>query len=155
MKEKIIVIGMAKSSLEIRTAGVRRNLELDVLRMIYFINAGENIEGFLLVYNEEIKNLVSKWLKKYHFNKMSKFTVFTFSNAPKEKLDEIIKEKQNNSSFKNSKADISKKYTEELLTNKIDNEFETQKFKKVDELEMTLLAGINWDYFKIFEKIPQ
>src|SRR5690554_2626410 len=119
MKDKIIVIGMAKSSLGMRTAGVRRNLELDVLRMIYFINTGENIQGFLLVYNDEIKNLVSKWLKKYHFNKISEFTVFTFSNAPKEILDKIIKEKQNNSSFKNSKADISKKYTEQLLTNKI------------------------------------
>lgn len=152
MKEKVIAIGMAKSSLKMKTAGVRRNLELDVLRIIYFINTGENIQGFLLVYNQEIKNIVIKWLKKYHFDKVNKFTIFTFSDAPKETLDEMIKEKQNNSSFKNSKADISKKYTEKLLTSKIENEFDIKGFKKVDTLKPIILSGINWDYYEIYEK---
>lgn len=151
MKEKVIVIGMAKSSLYLKTAGVRRNLELDVLRMIYFINTGENIKGFLLVYNEKIKNLVIKWLKKYHFDKIDRFTIFTFSDTPTEKLNEMMKEKQDNASFKNSIADFSKKYTEELLTNKIDNEFESRGFKKSNVSETTILNGINWDYYEVFE----
>lgn len=151
MKDRTIVIGMAKSSLKMKTAGVRRNLELDVLRIIYFINAGENIQGFLLVYNDEIKSLVEKWLKKYHFIEVSKFTIFTFSDVSKEKLDEIIKEKENNSSFKNSKADISKKCTEDLLINRIDKKFEAQGFKKVNKSGPIIYDGINWDYYEIFE----
>lgn len=152
MKERIIAIGMAKSSLKLKTAGVRKNLELDVLRMIYFINKGENIHGFLLVYNDEIKNLVIKWLKKYHFNEVNKFTIFTFSDIPTEKLNEMMKEKEDNASFKNSKADFSKEYTEKLLINKINNEIESQGFKKCNILETTILNKINWDFYEVFEK---
>ncbi|MDY0088777.1 MAG: hypothetical protein RBR78_00255 [Flavobacteriaceae bacterium] len=152
MKERIIAIGMAKSSLKLKTAGVRKNLELDVLRMIYFINNGENIHGFLLVYNDEIKNLVIKWLKKYDFDKIDRFTIFTFSDTPTEKLNEMMKEKQDNASFKNSKADFSKEYTEKLLTDKVDNEFESRGFKKSNVSETTILNGINWDFYEVFEK---
>ena len=143
---------MAKSTLQFK-AGQRRNLELDVLRLIYFVNMFEKektkIFGFMIVYNEEIKNLImSVWLQKYNFKNIN-FEVLTFENE-KDFIDnkvEILIEKKNNSNFNNSNSDFSKEIVENILANKIKMKFGNDN---LHDFQLSEINGIQWDFKKIF-----
>lgn len=148
--EKKYIIGMAKSTLKLN-GGQRRNLELDVLRLIHFINMFENKEikiyGYMIVYNQAIKNLiVNKWLPKYNFKSLN-FEVLTFENemAYLENQTEIFNEKKNNSTFTDSNSRFSKEIVENILINKIEIKFGTDKLQN---LEMSEIKRINWDFQK-------
>lgn len=146
------ILGMAKSTLQFK-AGQRRNLELDVLRLIYFVNMFEKektkIFGFMIVYNEEIKNLIiNKWFKKYNFKNIN-FEVLTFENE-KDFIDnkvEILIEKKNNSNFNNSNSDFSKEIVENILANKIKMKFGNDN---LHDFQLSEINGIQWDFKKIF-----
>ena len=153
MKENFYLLGMAKSSLKFKTSGPRRNLELDVLRLIHFINLFQNSEikvyGFMMVYNKEIKNLIiDKWLPKYNF-KNPNFEVLTFENEKKflDNKFEIFNEKIQNSNFKNSNAEKSKDLIEEILKNKLELKFGIENLK---DIIINDFNGIEWDFQKKF-----
>lgn len=62
------ILGMAKSSLDLRGAKAR-NLELDVLRLVYAVHKlranGEDAHGYVLVLDRSAESRVKVWLKKY------------------------------------------------------------------------------------------
>lgn len=154
MKESVYILGMAKSSLKLNTSGPRRNLELDVLRLIHFVNlfASKKVKVFavMLVHNDEIKDLIcNKWFKKYDFNNTDYFKVFTFEKNEHflNNKNAILIEKENNSSFNNSVAILSEKTIEEILKNEIENHF---KISNLYEIE-NQFSGIKWDYKKLFK----
>ena len=154
MKESVYILGMAKSSLKLNTSGPRRNLELDVLRLIHFVNlfASKKVKVFavMLVHNDEIKDLIcNKWFKKYDFNNTDYFKVFTFEKNEHflNNKNAILIEKENNSSFNNSVAILSEKTIEEILKNEIENHF---KISNLYEIE-NQFSGIKWDYKELFK----
>lgn len=156
MSQQIFVLGMAKSSLNLKTAGVRRNLELDVLRMIYCLNHlnnnGHIAKGYLLVYNNEIKNTIeTKWFPKYDFNNLNIIKILTFSVLPSDVIQNIKKEKADNSSFKSSNANYSKETTEAFLKANIEEDYKKEDFRFITKEIDNFPSGINWDYYKIFE----
>ena len=109
MKESVYILGMAKSSLKLNTSGPRRNLELDVLRLIHFVNlfASKKVKVFavMLVHNDEIKDLIcNKWIKKYDFNNTDYFKVFTFEKNEHflNNKNAILIEKENKEEIANS-----------------------------------------------------
>ena len=149
--DKAYVVGMAKSTLQLN-AGQRRNLELDVLRLIHFINMFQNKEikvyGFMLVYNEAIKNLITKkWLPKYNFESLN-FEVLTFENETDflENKIGILNEKNNNSTFSNSNAKLSKQIVENILANKIELKFGVNN---LHSFQFSDIQRIEWDFQKI------
>jgi hypothetical protein len=157
MGQKIYVLGMAKSSLQLKTAGVRRNLELDVLRMIYCLKqlqiGGQSAKGYILVFNADIKRTIEElWLTKYNFSDHQKLEVLTFSELPKEIIEKIKKEKADNSSFANSNANYSKDKTEEFLKAKIESDFNINEYKMLTKDNDNFVIKINWDYYEILEK---
>lgn len=148
---------MAKSSLQLKTAGVRRNLELDVLRMIYCLNqlksVGQDAKGYILVFNDEIKDTIENlWLTKYNFNDRQSIEVLTFSELPKEIIKKIRKEKADNSSFKNSNANYSKEATELFLKKKIQADYNKKEYTPLTKDNDKFTIKINWDYYEILEK---
>jgi len=157
MNSKIFVIGMAKSSLSLKNAGVSKNLELDVLRVIVCIQQlimqGKSAIGYLLVYDEKIKNRIeNKWLIKYGFKNRELIKILTFSGLPNEIIERIKSEKANNASFQNSVADISKKITEKILEEKILLDFPDKEYKLIIADKDAITMDINWDFKGIFEK---
>jgi hypothetical protein len=156
MTQKVFVLGMAKSSLKLKTAGVRRNLELDVLRMIYCLNHlnsdGHIAKGYILVHNNEIKDTIeNKWFTKYDFNNINIIKILTFSELPPDTIQKMKNEKADNSSFKNSSANYSKKITEALLKTKIEEDYNKQDFSFTTKDINNFPSGINWDYYEILE----
>lgn len=154
MRENLYVLGSAKSNLNLKSPGPTRNLELDVLRLIYFINhfADKEIKvfGVMLVYNEEIKKrILDVWLPKYSFNKFDYFKVITFENEPHFLINEkeILFEKQNNSNFNKSEANLSKEVTEQILTNELNSYFKIENLHKIDISDFN---GLRWDFYKLF-----
>ena len=149
--EKKYIIGMAKSTLKLKS-GQSRNLELDVLRLIHFMNMFENKEievyGFMLVHNDTIKNLIIKnWLPKYNFNNPN-FEVLTFENE-NEFIDNKLKiliDKSNNSNFSNSNAKFSEEIIENVLANKIEFKFGIGNLYDFHQSEIN---GIKWDFQKV------
>lgn len=158
MSNLIYVFGMAKSSLELGTAGVRKNLELDVLRILYFINQlseiGIKTKSFILVHDEKICTTIKeKWFLKYKFKHIDKIELLTFSHFDKEVLAKIAFEKKENKNFKNSKADFSGGITEKYLTSEIEKIYYNKKYNKVTtQHDNHIINGIKWDYFEIFEE---
>lgn len=154
MKENVYILGMAKSSIKFNTSGPRRNLELDVLRLIHFVNlfAVKEVKVFavMLVHNEEIKNLIcGKWFEKYHFENTDYFKVITYENNEHylNNKTEILIEKKNNSDFNNSSAILSEKITEEILRNEIEKDF---KIEKLHEIQDKFL-GVKWDFKRLYK----
>lgn len=157
MSNLIYVFGMAKSSLELGTAGVRKNLELDVLRIFYFINQlseiGIKTKSFILVHDEKICTTIkTKWFTKYNFKHIDEITLLTFSHFNKEILEKIASEKKGNRTFKNSKADFSGGITEKYLKSEIEKIFCNKKYNKVTTQHDSYINGIKWDYFEIFKE---
>ena len=151
----MIIIGMAKSSLDLNSAGPNRNLELDVLRVIYTLNklsSSFDVRGYILVFSDEIKNRIENvWFEKYDFKNKEKVKILTCEgNLSDEELKVIKNEKDDNSTFKNSSAKSRKEITENLLKKLIETEFPediyvTQDF---DNELSSLLSKIQWDYIK-------
>lgn len=157
MSNLIYVFGMAKSSLELGTAGVRKNLELDVLRILYFINQlseiGIKTKSFILVHDEKICTTIkNKWFIKYKFKHIDKIELLTFSHFDKEILAKITSEKKENKNFKNSKADFSGGMTEKYLISEIEKIYDNKKYNKVTTQHDNHINGIKWDYFEIFDE---
>lgn len=155
MKEDLYVLGMVKSSMQFNTSGPRRNLELDVLRLIHFVNLFANKEvkvfAVMLVYNEKIKNLIcNRWFKKYCFENTDYFKVMTYENNEHYliKKTKILIEKKNNSTFNVSSAILSKKITEKILKNEIEKKFKAENLHKIEETE---ILGVDWDFKKLFK----
>lgn len=145
------VLGMAKSSLKLN-GGQRRNLELDVLRLIHFISTFENKEikiyGFMLVYNDAIKNLIiNEWLPKYNFESLN-FEVLTFENETVflENKFRILSEKKDNSTFNNSNAKLSEQIVESILSNKIQAKF---GYYNLHDFQRSDIQRIKWDFQKV------
>ena len=155
MNEDVYILGMAKSSLKFNTSGPRRNLELDVLRLIHFVNlyADQKIKvfAFMLVHNEDIRRLIfEKWFVKYKFTNIDYFNIITFENDVyflNNKVDILI-EKKNNSTFNNSVAVLSEKVVEKILNSEIEKYFYTNDFH---EIELKEFCGISWDFVKLFK----
>ncbi len=157
MSNLIYVFGMAKSSLKLETAGVRKNLELDVLRTMYFINQlsemGLKAKSFILVHNQNIcATINNKWFNKYNFKHIDKIEFLTFSHFDQEVLEKIASEKKANSAFKDSKAEFSGSITEAYLKNEIEKIYTDKKYNNVTSSHDKYINGINWDYFGIFEE---
>lgn len=155
MNEDLYILGMAKSSLNITKAGTSRNLELDVLRLINFVNLFSDKEikvyGVMMVYNKEIKDrILNVWLPKYSFTNFDYFKILTFESDEYflEKKEEIVLEKKNNSTFLNSGAPMGEKIIEQILTNKLENCF---KVENLHRIEITDFNGIRWDFNKLFK----
>jgi len=156
MKEDLYILGMAKSSLDLKKPGSARNLELDVLRLIYFVNLFSDKEikvyGVMLVHNKEIKDrILNVWLPKYSFTNFDFFRVLTFENDPYflENKEEIKLEKLNNSTFINSSAPTSKKIIEQILTTELESYF---KIEKLHQIEITDFKRISWDFDKLYKR---
>lgn len=155
MIEDLYILGMAKSSLKFSTSGPRRNLELDVLRLIHFVNLyakqKNKVFAVMLVHNEDIKQLIlKKWFVKYKFANTDYFKVITFEDDVhflNNKTDILI-EKKNNSTFNNSVAILSEKVVEKILHNEIEKYFDTNDFNEIDLKEF---SGISWDFEKLFK----
>lgn len=144
------VYGMAKSSISLRTAGPKRNLELDVLRIIYFLsihnNKKENSAGFLLVYDEHIKTLIQSWIEKYNYTK-DNIIILTFKDKISDLEKEIINnEKQNNKNHNDSIARLSQDITEKILVSEIE-----KRYVKFNDYEVENETKINWDFYKIYK----
>lgn len=155
MNDDVYILGMAKSSLKFSTSGPRRNLELDVLRLIHFVNLFANqkikVFAFILVHNEDISRLIfEKWFVKYKFTNTDYFKVITFENDVHFLNNEadILIEKKNNSTFNNSVALLSEKVVEKILHNEIEKYFNTNDFIEIDLKEF---SGISWDFDKLFK----
>jgi uncharacterized membrane-anchored protein len=147
---------MAKSSLKLK-GGSARNLELDVVRSLYFLNQlsdkGINAKAFILVYNDEIcRRIKNEWIPKYNFEHEDQVEILIFEHFNKATLSKIKDEKYRNSTFTDSKADTAMTITEEYLTKEIDARYPVEKYNNVKEKHKQYINGINWDYFKIFEK---
>jgi len=156
-------IGMTKSFLEISEAnsGTVRNLELDLLRLIYSINYykanrvdSEKVFGFILVHNKEIADRIIFWTKKYNFSDENCFKILLFDNLPSDIIESIRAEKNHNKTFVNSKSDFGKEITERELCKHID-EFINKlsvNYKRFEILEKTEFEiNINWDYYKAID----
>lgn len=149
------VLGMAKSSLDLKKPGSSRNLELDVLRLIHFINLFANKEikvfGVMMVHNKEIKNrIMNVWLPKYSFTNIDYFKVLTFENDALflEKKEDILLEKKYNSTFLKSNATKSKNIIEKILTSRLENLF---KPENLNEIDISDFKGISWDFDKLYK----
>lgn len=150
---KIFVYGMAKSSIKLNTSGPRRNLELDVLRLLFYLEKhrlqNEEAYAYILVYDNEKENLIYKWLDKYGFIDEKRFKIKLFKNRITEVNElEIKNEKENNKNFTNSTAQISQDITEKILKNIIDKDFEKYNLSNDQPKQ-----SISWDYFKIFDNL--
>lgn len=140
---------MAKSSMTLNQGGISRSIELDFLRIIYciekFKQERKQVKGFLLVYNEEMKNrIVNNWFKKYKISNSDNIEVITFEDklTSSEKLI-IKKEKEGNSKFNNSSATKSAEITERILKEQI-----KLHYKNLKELDkQTAPINIKWDFF--------
>ncbi|MCE2963348.1 MAG: hypothetical protein ACK5UE_06370 [Chitinophagales bacterium] len=67
VKREAVILGMAKSSVKLRGGSVR-NLELDILKIIFALNykgCNKKKTAFFIVHNEEVKNRILLWVKKY------------------------------------------------------------------------------------------
>lgn len=146
LNKKLFVYGMAKSSLLLKTSGPKRNLELDILRLIhiynYHKNRNEEVVCYILVFNNNIKNLIYRWLDKYDFTR-DNLKILLFENNIY--MQEIEEEKNRNSTFIDSSAKVSQKITEDILINTLDTIY--KNFSLNDKFETT---KINWDYFKVY-----
>lgn len=156
MTESVYVLGMTKSSLQFKTSGPRRNLELDVLRLIYFINLykgkGVKMFGVILIHNDEIKNLVNEWIIKYAFENKLCFEILKFDNEIEylSQKDEIYFEKLNNKTFNSSIAKKSKLATEKILERKIIERFGFENLIEVEKDDK--LNTINWDFIRLLKQ---
>ena len=155
MNEDLYILGMAKSSLDISKAGTSRNLELDVLRLINFVNLFSDKEikvyGVMMVHNKEIEDrILNVWLPKYSFTNFDYFKILTFESDKcfLEKKEVLVLEKKNNSAFLNSCAPMGKNIIEQILTTELENYF---KVENLHRIEITDFNGIRWDFSKLFK----
>ena len=155
MNEDLYILGMAKSSLDISKAGTSRNLELDVLRLINFVNLFSDKEikvyGVMMVHNKEIEDrILNVWLPKYSFTNFDYFKILTFESDKcfLEKKEVLVLEKKNNSAFLNSCAPMGKNIIEQILTTELENYF---KVENLHRIEITDFNGIRWDFNKLFK----
>jgi len=156
------IFGMAKSSLDTK-GGKGRNLELDVLRLIYAINYYEERKekaiGYLLVMEDKIKVTVIEWLRKYDFNNMSidgssKIDIHIFKPKDEEENQKINKHKDLSSKQESNRHDKSysiakfcEEITEKYLGNIIEKLHDGSK-NKYDDLNKDSFPGsVRWDYY--------
>jgi hypothetical protein len=158
------IFGMAKSSFNLKGAK-RQKLELDVLRLIYVINSFKRKKdktaiGYVVVYNDEIRETIYSWLKKYNADNLN-IEIFAFEASKKEETDLISLEKQSNkigitkSSKKDSFGNLSMDITETYLADKIHKKY--PKAIKVEEIDFFELLGkfpytIKWDYYGVINE---
>ena len=155
-KEKIYIIGMAKSSLSLK-GGCVRNLELDVLRILNCIEKAteqdKNIIGYMLVYDDAVKQRIEKWLPNYNFAYRDKLKIETFKGKfSKDKIEIIFAEKAENAKWANSVANKSKKLTEDLLKKIICDDMHNLGFE-IDNEQIELPINIQWDFCGIFKQL--
>lgn len=147
--KKTYILGMAKSSMTLKQGGISRSIELDVLRIIYciekFNQEKKQAKGFLLVYNDEMKNRIeNNWLTKYKTSNPDNIEIITFEHKLTTNEERIIKkEKVGNSKFNSSSATKSAEITERILKEQI-----KLRYKNLTELDKhTAPIDINWDFY--------
>ena len=140
---------MAKSSLTLKQGGISRSVELDVLRIIYciekFSQEKKQAKGFLLVYNNEMKNRIEKiWLSKYKISNPTNIEIITFDDKLTASEKRIIKkEKEGNSKFNSSSASKSAEITERILKEQI-----LLRYDNLTQLDNhNSPIDINWDFY--------
>lgn len=158
------VFGMAKSSFDLSGAK-RQKLELDVLRIIYAVQfykyKKDNAIGYVLVYNDTVKNTVVEWINKKYNSSTDVIKVLSFSNCNNNVRSKIEKEKLNNklgisnTIKKDSSGQYSMKITEDYLREEIirDNNLVKEiKEKDFFSLKKEFPKNIKWDFYGIIEK---
>jgi len=153
---KYHILGMTKSCLSIKKAGTSRNLELDLLRLIYSIEKfpNENILAFILVYNKEIADRIELWKKKYDFDKGEKLHILLFDDLPAETIIKIAEEKKSNSNFNNSNSNFGKVTIEEDLEKKVIKYLKNKfQYKSITKDRKQFQIDIIWDFYEYIEII--
>jgi hypothetical protein len=152
---KRVVLGMAKSSLDLRGAKSQR-LELDLLRLVYAVmrirSGGGEAAGYLLVMTSDQARRATRWLEKYRGEGAVEILVADPTEADLLGLQE--EKRQNVAGVAaalagedvagRSTADLGKRYAEDLLEQLIrirePGVIPTSEHPPVD---------VNWDYFGV------
>jgi len=151
---KYHILGMAKSCLSIEKAGTSRNLELDILRLIYSIDKSQsdNVLAFILIYNKTIADRIDLWKNKYAFEKSDKLHVLCFDDLSPSTIIQIAEEKKANSNFSNSNSDFGKKTIEDELEKKVNKYLKDNfQYKSLSKDKKNFPVGINWDFYELIE----
>lgn len=145
--QKTHIVGMAKTTLS-NKSGPLRSLELDFLRLLYFVRKCDNkLEheikrvAFLTVF-EQKKALVERWFENYGVNIgtiiINSFEELGLTEGDKKKIifeHELNKNRSNSNSL--NRSNIGEKY----LLKAVNREYDLKKLEKVEYGK----SGIRWD----------
>ncbi|MEL6133200.1 MAG: hypothetical protein AAFR59_07510 [Bacteroidota bacterium] len=143
----VLGLGMTKSNLDLK--GVKPiKLELDFLRMVYFIERYEEIQcGYLVVTTEQIRTRVNGWKQKYDIDDAI-IQIHCVSLTTQE-IQDLQQEKKANNRVMRQK--VGSPNTASLATQG-KNLMESKLQEIIEDKEQTracesfLLKGIHWDY---------
>lgn len=139
------ILGMAKSNLYESKAGSKRSLELDFLRLVYFLKTQDNVSiCYLQVLEKDMLKLINEWKLKYDTTVINDKLIINYCV---EKLDDIKDVKirseiSNNKLGKAGEATEREKYVQDELIKRITE----NKSKVLTKEEIpTHLKKIKWD----------
>ncbi len=142
---KEYILGMAKSNLYTSKAGSKSSLELDFLRLVYFLKTHDNVSKcYLQVLEKDMLKLINEWKLKYNTDGIDDKLVINYCV---EKLHEIKDEKIlseifNNKIAKSGVAIEREKYVQDELIRRITG----NKTKILTKEEIPAhLDKIKWD----------